>query len=140
MLSEFAIRTGWKWQENSWYFYTNSGAMKTGWLKDKESWYYLDPETGIMFVGSKEIGSRTISSAQQVLCKLDGSGQMILGITRRAHSKRIWLKDGDTWYYLEGKEGVMLVGSHQVDGKAMCPQIWSHANGWKWFDNHYRYF
>ena len=49
-----AMQTGWKWQENSWYFYTNSGAMKTGWLKDKESWYYLDPETGIMAVGSKD--------------------------------------------------------------------------------------
>ena len=36
--------------------FASSGVMKTGWLKDNESWYYLDPETGIMAVGSKEIG------------------------------------------------------------------------------------
>ncbi len=57
--------------ENSWYFYTNSGAMKTGWLKDKESWYYLDPETG-MRPGSKETTKELFlqSLPEQVLCKL----------------------------------------------------------------------
>ena len=39
-------------------------------------------------------------------------------LLRRA--PQTWLvEDGDVWYYLEGKEGVMLVGLHQVDGKAI---------------------
>ena len=50
-------------------------------------------------------------------------------------------KDHDMWYYLESKEGAMLVGLNQVDGK----QYYFSASGamqtgWKWFDNHYRYF
>lgn len=138
-----AMQTGWKWQDNSWYFYTNSGTMKTGWLKDKESWYYLDPETGITAVGSKEIDGKNyfFSSAGTMQVGWQWSNDSWHYYATSGALQTGWLKDGDAWYYLEGKEGVMLVGSHQVDGKQYYfSKSGAMQTGWKWFDNHYRYF
>lgn len=138
-----AMQTGWQWQDKGWQYYTSSGTMKTGWLKLGEFWYYLDPETGIMAVGSQEINGKNYF--------FSSSGTMQVGWQRSNDSWRYyatsgalqtgWLKDGDVWYYLEGKEGIMLIGLHQVDGKQYYfSKSGAMQTGWKWFDNHYRYF
>ena len=63
---------------------------------------------------------RTISSALQVLSSWMAVVKRFLALLRYVGAQTGFnLKDGDAWYYLEGKEGVMLVGLHQVDGKTI---------------------
>ena len=138
-----AMQTGWVFVDGHWSYFASSGAMKTGWLKDNESWYYLNPETGIMVVGSKEIDGKTYFFKSSGIMQVgwQWSNDSWHYYTESGALQTGWLKDSDAWYYLEGKEGVMLVGLHQVDGK----QYYFSGSGamqigWKWFDNHYRYF
>jgi len=138
-----AMQKGWAFIDGHWNYFASSGVMKTGWLKDNESWYYLDPETGIMAVGSKEIDGKNyfFSSAGTMQVGWQWSNDSWHYYATSGALQTGWLKDGDAWYYLEGKEGVMLVGLHQVDGKQYYfSKSGAMQTGWKWFDNHYRYF
>ncbi|MDR1068292.1 MAG: hypothetical protein LBL36_03485, partial [Clostridiales Family XIII bacterium] len=73
------MQTGWVYDHNTWYYLAGNGAMKTGWVKDNGSWYYLA-----------------------------GNGAMVA-------SK--WFKDTDgSWYYLSGN-GKMLTGKQKIGGK-----------------------
>lgn len=41
---------GWKYINNSWYYYYSDGTMASGWILSGGSWYYLD-STGKMLTG-----------------------------------------------------------------------------------------
>ena len=41
---------GWKYINNSWYYYYSDGTMASGWILSGDSWYYLD-STGKMLTG-----------------------------------------------------------------------------------------
>ena len=45
------MRTGWVFEQGSWYYHAPSGAQATGWVLDGVSWYYLTPGTGQMATG-----------------------------------------------------------------------------------------
>ncbi|MDR1765656.1 MAG: hypothetical protein LBR77_06150 [Lachnospiraceae bacterium] len=64
--------SGWFKDEAGFWYYAQTdhdgfyGKMKTGWHKDETDghWYYLDPETGVMFVGWHEIDGKWYYFAQ----------------------------------------------------------------------------
>lgn len=44
------LNNGWKYINNSWYYYYSDGTMASGWILSGGSWYYLD-STGKMLTG-----------------------------------------------------------------------------------------
>ena len=117
--------------------------MKTGWLKDKESWYYLDPERGIMAVGTKEIDGKNYF--------FSSSGTMQVGWQRSNDSWHYyatsgalqtgWIKDKGVWYYLNPEDGIMLVGLHKVNGDHYYfDESGAMQTGWKQLDGNWYYF
>ena len=121
--NNYAVKTGWIYEDGNWYYLNklgNSGddsyyplpigEIAKGWTQDfhvtfgidrskPAPWYYLDPETGIMQTGWKELGNKWYY--------LRSSGAMATG----------WVKDGSTWYYLHASNGDMKTGWFQVNGK-----------------------
>lgn len=87
------MRTGWVFEQGSWYYHAVSGAQATGWVLDGISWYYMDPSTGAMATGWVTVGSHSYYLDPQ-------TGAMKTG----------WLKDGDSWYYLKPGSGQMATG------------------------------
>ena len=87
------MRTGWVFEQGSWYYHAVSGAQVTGWVLDGVSWYYMDPSTGAMATGWVTVGSHSDDLEPQ-------TGAMKTG----------WLKDGDSWYYLKPGSGQMATG------------------------------
>ena len=87
------MRTGWVFEQGSWYYHAVSGAQVTGWVLDGVSWYYMDPSTGAMATGWVTVGSHSYYLDPQ-------TGAMKTG----------WLKDGDSWYYLKPGSGQMATG------------------------------
>ena len=87
------MRTGWVFEQGSWYYHTSSGAQATGWVLDGVSWYYLNPGTGQMVTGWITDGSHSYYLNP-------ANGKMKTG----------WLKDGDSWYYLKPGSGQMATG------------------------------
>ena len=87
------MRTGWVFEQGSWYYHAVSGAQVTGWVLDGVSWYYMDPSTGAMATGWITDGSHSYYLDPQ-------TGKMKTG----------WLKDGDSWYYLKSGSGQMATG------------------------------
>lgn len=87
------MRTGWVFEQGSWYYHAVSGAQVTGWVLDGVSWYYMDPSTGAMATGWVTVGSHSYYLDPQ-------TGVMKTG----------WLKDGDSWYYLKPGSGQMATG------------------------------
>ena len=87
------MRTGWVFEQGSWYYHAVSGAQVTGWVLDGVSWYYMDPSTGAMATGWITDGSHSYYLDPQ-------TGKMKTG----------WLKDGDAWYYLKPGSGQMATG------------------------------
>ena len=42
-----AFATGWRYIEDAWYYFSNTGEMVKGWTQDSsQAWYLLDYETG----------------------------------------------------------------------------------------------
>ena len=87
------MRTGWVFEQGSWYYHAVSGAQVTGWVLNGVSWYYMDPSTGAMATGWVTVGSHSYYLDPQ-------TGVMKTG----------WLKDGDSWYYLKPGSGQMATG------------------------------
>ena len=87
------MRTGWVFEQGSWYYHAVSGAQATGWVLDGVSWYYMDPSMGAMATGWVTVGSHSYYLDPH-------TGAMKTG----------WLKDGDSWYYLKPGSGQMATG------------------------------
>lgn len=45
-----AMKTGWVFNDNKWYYMNSNGAMQIGWLKINNKWYYFD-NSGAMQTG-----------------------------------------------------------------------------------------
>lgn len=45
---------GWRFINNAWYYFDDSGYMETGWLQDNGKWYYLN-SSGEMVTGTQSI-------------------------------------------------------------------------------------
>ena len=87
------MRTGWVFEQGSWYYHAVSGVQVTGWVLDGVSWYYMDPSTGAMATGWVTVGSHSYYLDPQ-------TGALKTG----------WLKDADSWYYLKPGSGQMATG------------------------------
>ena len=121
--NNYAVKTGWTYEDGNWYYLNKLGIsgddsynplpigeVAKGWTQDfhvtfgidrskPAPWYYLDPETGIMQTGWKQLGNKWYY--------LRSSGAMATG----------WYQEGSTWYYLQTSNGDMKTGWFQVNGK-----------------------
>ena len=120
--SYHTLKTGWIYDEGHWYYLQKSGGFDArinsltvgepvrGWAKDYSllydeeelkaaPWYYLDPETGIMQTGWKQLGNKWYY--------LRSSGTMATG----------WYQEGSTWYYLDEPNGDMKTGWQYLGNK-----------------------
>lgn len=120
---DYALKTGWIYEDGQWYYLNklgNSGddsyyplpigEIAKGWTQDfhvifgidrskPAPWYYLDPETGIMQTGWKQLGNKWYY--------LRSSGAMATG----------WYQEGSTWYYLDEPNGDMKTGWQYLGNK-----------------------
>ena len=87
------MRTGWVFEQGSWYYHTSSGAQATGWVLDGVSWYYLTPGTGQMATGWVKDGSHWYYLNP-------ANGKMKTG----------WHYENGSWYYLKPGSGQMATG------------------------------
>ena len=162
--NNYAVKTGWTYEDGNWYYLNKLGIsgddsynplpigeVAKGWTQDfhvtfgidrskPAPWYYLDPETGIMQTGWKQLGNKWYylrsSGAMATGWYQDGStwyyldnknGDMKTGwvyVGNRWYYLRSsgamttgWYQDGSTWYYLNNKNGDMTTGWFQVNGK-----------------------
>ena len=120
--SYHTLKTGWIYDEGHWYYLLKDGGFDSrinrltvgelarGWVKDfpltydedklkAAPWYYLDPETGIMQTGWKQLGNKWYY--------LRSSGAMATG----------WYQEGSTWYYLDEPNGDMKTGWQNLGNK-----------------------
>ena len=134
--SYHTLKTGWIYDEGHWYYLQKSGGFDArinsltvgepvrGWAKDYSllydeeeikaaPWYYLDPETGIMQTGWKQLGNKWYY--------LRSSGTMATG----------WYQEGSTWYYLDEPNGDMKTGWQYLGNKwYYLRSSGSMATGW----------
>ncbi|MDO5790627.1 MAG: L,D-transpeptidase family protein [Eggerthella sp.] len=113
----------------------------TGWIKDGAETYYINPSSGVVSTGWKQINGtwylfnysgKMLTNWQKVggnWYYMDSSGAMQTG----------WLKTGDTWYYLNGS-GAMLTGWQWIGSN------WYYMNGsgamltgWQWIGSNWYY-
>lgn len=142
--SYHTLKTGWIYDEGHWYYLLKDGGFDSrinrltvgelarGWAKDfpltydedklkAAPWYYLDPETGIMQTGWKQLGNKWYY--------LRSSGSMTTG----------WYQDGSTWYYLDAENGDMKTGWQNLGNKwYYLRSSGAMATGWfqvgsKWY-------
>jgi len=106
-----------------WYYFGADGLSKKGWLKDKGKWYYLDADYGIMY----HYGFELMSDGKTYY--LDPTtGAMATGWKQiddvwyffkdsGARAEKEWVKSGSAWYYLK-EEGEMAKDEIlTIDGK-----------------------
>ena len=87
------MRTGWVFEQGSWYYHALSGVQATGWVLDGVSWYYLTPGTGQMATGWVKDGSHWYYLNPD-------NGKMKTG----------WHYEDGSWYYLKPGSGQMATG------------------------------
>lgn len=87
------MRTGWVFEQGSWYYHAPSGAQATGWVLDGVSWYYLTPGTGQMATGWVKDGANWYYLNP-------ANGKMKTG----------WHYEDGSWYYLKPGSGQMATG------------------------------
>ena len=87
--SDGAMRTGWVKVGGAWYHMAGSGAMNTGWLLDGGTWYWLDPSSGAMVTGTRDVDGRTSSFASSGawLGYVDGGGAPAADAASRSASR-----------------------------------------------------
>ncbi|RFB17473.1 hypothetical protein DZB84_10450 [Bacillus sp. HNG] len=84
------FKTGWQYDNGSWFYGDSTGEFVKGWLVEEERWYYFD-QTGAMVTGwLYDHGTWYF---------LSGDGAMKTG----------WLYDDRSWYFL-AKSGAMETG------------------------------
>ena len=85
---DHSLKTGWLYDQSNWYYLAKIGSLgkdylggerRAGWTNDNSTWYYLDPTTGIMQTGWKQLGNKWYY--------LRSSGAMATG----------WYQEGSTW-------------------------------------------
>ena len=127
------LKTGWVYDEGHWYYLLKDGGFDSrinrltvgelarGWTNDNSTWYYLDPETGIMQTGWKQLGNKWYY--------LRSSGAMATG----------WYQEGSIWYYLDAENGDMKTGWQYLGNKwyylrssGSMVTGWFQVNG-KWY-------
>lgn len=136
-------KTGWKYQDGKWYYFTSSGAALFGWKSYNYQWYYMNSD-GVMVTGVQKINGKIYCFA--------GNGAM--------REKEGWLYQDGKWFYLNAKgeartgwiyvknlyyyldsDGVMLTGKQMIDGK----EYYLEANGvlrsgWRKVNNAWYYY
>jgi len=120
------VTNSWFHDGQNWYYFGSDGVMKTGWLLDKGKWYYLDPngamQTGWLYVGG-------------AWYYLNPAGDMHIG----------WLELNQQKYYLNAS-GAMATGQVTIDGTTYSfssngeyLETAEAASGWRLVDGKRQY-
>ncbi|MZK50673.1 N-acetylmuramoyl-L-alanine amidase family protein [Clostridium beijerinckii] len=98
---------GWRYIDNSWYYFDSTGYMKAGWIQDRGTWYYLNPVSD---------GTKGAMKAGWIQDK--GTWYYLNPVSdgTRGAMKTGWIKDGDKWYFA-ASSGAMQTGVIEVNGK-----------------------
>lgn len=122
--------TGWYTNEDGYRFYFNSnGAMRTGWLNDGGAWYYLQPNpvedswydiNGETYYFNKDgkmvTGWFFDEYVDYETGEVTGGDWYYLNSDGTMYDEG-WLKQGDTYYYLDPYTGAMYKdGTYSIDG------------------------
>lgn len=93
---------GWQQISKKWYFF-KEGIMQTGWVKSGKQWYYMNPASGALVTGWKQIGK---GKWYYLDPKKDGA--LVSG----------WKEISKKWYYFDPKkDSIMITGWKQLGGK-----------------------
>lgn len=109
-----AVRSGWVFSGDKWYYYSDQGVLQTGWLYEGGRWYYLMPtgSRGAMCTGWLNLGKEWYYLNPQT-DQAGPKGAMCTGIITERGNK----------YYLNpkadqrGSQGAMITGWVQEEGK-----------------------
>ena len=113
---------GWHLIDNNWRHFDQAGLLELGWQWINGHWYYLDPATGNMQTGLKNINNNVYY--------LNNSGAMMTG----------WQKVNSNWYYFQNN-GTALTGWQFINGHwyYFSSQGIAETN-WQLIGNHKYYF
>ena len=93
------VKGQWKYIENRWYVFDNSGHMITGWYHDSNGqWYYMNGDGSMSQYN-------WVQDSTGKWYYTDADGTLHTG----------WLQEGDTWYLID-ENGAMLTGWQEVNG------------------------
>ena len=96
-----AFATGWRYIEDAWYYFSNTGEMVKGWTQDSsQAWYLLDYETGKMKTGWIAANS---------------TDWYYLNPANGIMQAKTWVESDGTKYYFD-EHGIMVRGNHVIDG------------------------
>lgn len=108
---------GWVRYSDNWYYYDN-GAMQHSWLDYDGDRYYLDPMTGIMQTGWRNIENdwyyfNANGTMQTGLAEIEGKNYYFDedGVMQTG-----WVEIDGKWYYFD-ENGVMQIGWAEIDEK-----------------------
>ena len=134
MISVLALSTattayadGWDKSNGQW-IYTENGTTRKGWLQTSEGYYYMDPSTGYMCTGFKQINGTWYY--------FKPSGLMAAGC---------WVSDNGKWYYMLDN-GSMVTGWLKITDQNNEASYYymrgsgDMATGWRGMDNAWYYF
>lgn len=93
----YAVKRGWAFIDDNWYYFSTSGIMQTGWLPYKDKWYHLNKK-GTMDTGWLSLYGQWFY--------LEKDGTMATD----------WKFINSQWFHL-GQNGIMDKGWIFVDGK-----------------------
>lgn len=108
-------RTGWVFQNDSWYYFEN-GEIKTGWMKDGDVIYYIQQD------GSIATGWTEVNGTQRLF---SSSGMLLTGWTETEEGRQFLLSNGAAaqgWVRVEDQlcyfdhYGIALTGWQEIDG------------------------
>ena len=128
----YILATGWKKENNKWYFYKDGdslkylqtinnkkyyfngkGAMLTGWIKGKK-WMYADLRSGVLFTGWHKINGKWYLFKYADSTMITGwakTGGKWYYLNSDGSMRTGWVKYKNVWYYLDNTSGAMLTNT-----------------------------
>ena len=164
----FLEESGWQELDGKRYFLAEKGRRTEGWLIQKEGKYYLDPETGVLVTGLKEVDGKKYyfepsgeipgkmaegwkEIEKQTYYFVPETGQMKLGwstidgkkyyFEKDGHQTTGWRSLGGKKYYFVPKTGQMKLGWSTIDGKKYYfEKDGNQTTGWRSIGGKMYYF
>ena len=141
------VTEGWKYENNHWKYYYETGEFATGWFEMDNNWYYLAPTDGVMQTGpiTDNLGRKYILDTHGVWINKTGwvytGGKWYL-LNKDSQLTTGWAQVNGKYYYLNAN-GVMATGpiTDNTGRKYLLNQsgAWVVGNGWVTFDNKWYY-
>lgn len=135
---------GWEQIDGKWYWMEN-GKTASGWRAINGAWYYMEEKSGVMQTGFfKDASGKLYHSNNSGV--MTGSGWNLINGTwywmqNSGAISQGWLKQGNSWYYLDEKTGAMKTGWQKVKGTwyYLTPGSGAMQEGWILLGNTWYY-